>query len=101
MVLIIIVCIIAWGVCRFKKVDFIGFLIGIASIFISGFIGLCTASFTQTETYKNVNYYISHGKLSAYSKENVYITAATEDDSYTDFSIVKKQDMAEGEKYFS
>lgn len=99
MVLIIIVCIIAWGVCRFKKVDFLdtlftGFLIG-ASIFISGFIGLCTASLTQTETYKNVNYYISHGKLSAYSKENVYITAATEDDSYTDFSIVKKQDVAE------
>lgn len=101
MVLIIIVCAIVWGVCRFKKVDFldtlfIGFLIGIASIFISGFIGLCTASLTQTEvkteTYKNVNYYISHGKLSAYSKENVYITAAT-----TDFSIVKKQDMAEGE----
>lgn len=98
MVLFIIVCIIAWGVCRFKKVDFlstlfIGFLIGIASIFISGFIGLCTASLTQTEvkteTYKNVNYYISHGKLSAYSKENVYITAETEDDSYTDFSIVK------------
>lgn len=92
MVLFIIVCIIAWGVCRFKKVDFlstlfIGFLIGIASIFISGFIGLCTASLTQTETYKNVNYYISHGKLSAYSKENVYITAETEDDSYTDFSI--------------
>ena len=84
MVLFIIVCIIAWGVCRFKK---IGFLIGIASIFISGFIGLCTASLTQTETYKNVNYYISHGKLSAYSKENVYITAETEDDSYTDFSI--------------
>lgn len=33
MVLIIIVCAIAWGVCRFKKVDFldtlfIGFLIG-------------------------------------------------------------------------
>lgn len=82
MVLFIIVCIIAWGVCRFKKVDFlstlfIGFLIGIASIFIS----LCTASLTQTETYKNVNYYISHGKLSAYSKENVYITAETEDDS--------------------
>lgn len=102
MVLIIIVCAIAWGVCRFKKVNFldtlfIGFLIGIASIFISGFIGLCTASLTQTETYKNVNYYISHGKLFAYSKENVYITAATEDDSYTDFSIVKKQDMAEGE----
>lgn len=100
MVLIIIVCAIAWGVCRFKKVNFldtllIGFLIGIASIFISGFIGLCTASLTQTEvkteTYKNVNYYISHGKLFAYSKENVYITAAT------DFSIVKKQDMAEGE----
>jgi hypothetical protein len=94
------------GVCRFKKVDFldtlfIGFLIGIASIYISGFIGLCTASLTQTEvkteTYKNVNYYISHGKLFAYNKENVYITAATEDDSYTDFSIVKKQDMAEGE----
>lgn len=86
MVLIIIVCAIAWGVCRFKKVDFldtlfIGFLIGIASIYISGFIGLCTASLTQTETYKNVNYYISHGKLFAYSKENVYITAATEDDS--------------------
>lgn len=107
MVLIIIVCAIVWGVCCFKKVDFldtlfIGFLIGIAaSIFISGFIGLCTASSTQTEvkteTYKNVNYYISHGKLFAYSKENVYITAATEDDSYTDFSIVKKQDMAEGE----
>lgn len=101
MVLIIIVCAIAWGVCRFKKVDFLdtlfrGFLIGIASIFISGFIGLCTASLTQTEV-KNVNYYISHGKLFAYSKENVYITAATEDDSYTDFSIVKKQDMAEGE----
>ena len=84
MVLIIIVCAIAWGVCRFKKVDFldtlfIGFLIGIASIYMSGFIGLCTASLTQTEvkteTYKNVNYYISHGKLSAYSKENVYITA--------------------------
>lgn len=101
MVLIIIVCAIAWGVCRFKKVDFldtlfIGFLIGIASIFISGFIGLCTASLTQTEvkteTYKNVNYYISHGKLFAYNKENVYITAATEDDSYTDFSIVKKQE---------
>lgn len=88
MVLIIIVCVIACGVCCFKKVDFfIGFLIGIASIFI----GLCTASLTQTETYKNVNYYISHGKLFAYSKENVYITAAT------DFSIVKKQDMAEGE----
>ena len=106
MVLFIIVCIIAWGVCRFKKVDFlstlfIGFLIGIASIFISGFIGLCTASLTQTEvkteTYKNVNYYISHGKLSAYSKENVYITAETEDDSYTDFSIVKEQNR----KYFS
>jgi hypothetical protein len=102
MVLIIIVCAIAWGVCRFKKVDFvdtlfIGFLIGIASIYISGFIGLCTALLTQTETYKNVNYYVSHGKLSAYSKENIYITAATEDDSYTDFSIVKKQDMAEGE----
>lgn len=107
MVLIIIVCAIVCGICRFKKVDFldalfIGFLIGIAaSIFISGFIGLCTASLTQmevkTETYKNVNYYISHGKLFAYSKENVYITAATEDDSYTDFSIVKKQDMAEGE----
>ena len=99
MVLIIIVCAIAWGVCRFKKVDFldtlfIGFLIGIASIFISGFIGLCTASLTQMEVK---NYYISHGKLFAYSKENVYITAATEDDSYTDFSIVKKQDMAEGE----
>lgn len=101
MVLIIIVCAIAWGVCLFKEVNFldtllIGFLIGIASIFISGFIGLCTASLTQTEvkteTYKNVNYYISHGKLFAYSKENVYITAAT-----TDFSIVKKQDMAEGE----
>lgn len=94
MVLIIIVCAIAWGVCRFKKVDFldtlfIGFLIGIASI-----IGLCTASLTQMEVK---NYYISHGKLFAYSKENVYITAATEDDSYTDFSIVKKQDMAEGE----
>lgn len=93
MVLIIIVCAIAWGVCRFKKVDFvdtlfIGFLIGIASIYISGFIGLCTALLTQ-----NVNYYVSHGKLSAYSKENIYITAATE----TDFSIVKKQDMAEGE----
>lgn len=65
MVLFIIVCIIAWGVCRFKKVDFlstlfIGFLIGIASIFISGFIGLCTASLTQTEvkteTYKMENY---------------------------------------------
>ena len=106
MVLFIIVCIIAWGVCRFKKVDFlstlfIGFLIGIASIFISGFIGLCAASLTQTkvktETYKNVNYYISHVKLFAYSKENVYITAATEDDRYTDFSIVKKKDIAEGE----
>lgn len=105
MVLIIIVCAIAWGVCRFKKVDFvdtlfIGFLIGIASIFISGLIGICTASLTQTEvkteTYKNVNYYISHGKLSAYSKENIYITAET-DDSYTDFSIVKEQNMAEGE----
>lgn len=51
MVLIIIVCAIAWGVCRFKKVDFvdtlfIGFLIGIASIYISGFIGLCTALLT-------------------------------------------------------
>ena len=106
MVLIIIVCIIAWGVCRFKQVDFvdtlfIGFITGIVSIIISGLVGLCTASLTQTEvkteTYKNVNYYVSHGKLSAYSKENVYITAATEDDSYTDFSIVKKQDMAEGE----
>lgn len=76
MVLIIIVCAIAWGVCRFKKVNFLDtLLIGIASIF--------TASLTQTETYKN-------GKLFAYSKENVYITAATEDDSYTDFSIVKK-----------
>lgn len=70
MVLFIIVCIIAWGVCRFKKSTL---FIGIASIFIS---------LTQTETYKNVNYYISHGKLSAYSKEN----AETEDDSYTDFS---------------
>jgi hypothetical protein len=107
MALIIIVCVVAWGICHFKKVEslntlFIIFIItGIASIFISGFIGLCTASLTQTEvkteTYKNVNYYISHGKLFAYSKENVYITAATEDDSYTDFSIVKKQDMAEGE----
>lgn len=106
MVLIIIVCIIAWGVCRFKQVDFvdtlfIGFITGIVSIIISGLVGLCTASLTQTEvkteTYKNVNYYVSHGKLSAYSKENVYITAATEDDSYTDFSIVKKQDR----KYFS
>lgn len=106
MVLIIIVCVIACGVCYFKQVDFvdtlfIGFIIGIVSIVISGLVGLCTASLTQTkvktETYKNVNYYISHGKLSAYSKENVYITAATEDDSYTDFSIVKKQDMAEGE----
>lgn len=102
MVLIIIVCIIALGVCRFKQVDFvdtlfIGFITGIVSIVISGLVGLCTASLTQTETYKNVNYYVSHGKLSAYSKENVYITAATEDDSYTDFSIVKKQDMAEGE----
>lgn len=106
MVLIIIVCIIAWGVCRFKQVDFVdtlftGFITGIVSIVISGLVGLCTASLTQTkvktETYKNVNYYVSHGKLSAYSKENVYITAATEDDSYTDFSIVKKQDMAEGE----
>lgn len=71
------------------------------SIFISGLVGLCTASLTQTkvntETYKNVNYYISHGKLSAYSKENVYITAVTEDDRYTDFSIVKKKDMAKGE----
>ena len=60
MVLIIIVCAIAWGVCRFKKVDFvdtlfIGFLIGIASIYISGFIGLCTALLTQTEV-KMENY---------------------------------------------
>lgn len=90
MALIIIVCVVAWGICYFKKVEFldtllIGFLIGIASIFISGFISLCTASLTQTEvkteTYKNVNYYISHEKLFAYSKENVYLTAATEDDS--------------------
>lgn len=106
MALIIIVCIVAWGICHFKKVEsldtfFIIFLTGIMSIVISGFVGLCTASLTQTkvntETYKNVNYYISHGKLSAYSKENVYITAATEDDRYTDFSIVKKKDIAEGE----
>ena len=106
MVLVIIACGIAWGICLFKKVDFldtlfIGFVIGIVSIVISGLTGLCSASLMQTkvktETYKNVNYYVSHGKLSAYSKENVYITAATEDDSYTDFSIVKKQDMEEGE----
>ena len=61
MVLIIIVCAIAWGVCRFKKVDFlntlfIGFLIGIASIFISGFIGLCTASLTQIIIFHMENY---------------------------------------------
>ena len=106
MVLIIIACVVAWSICLFKKVEsldtlFIIFTTGIMSIVISGLIGLCTASLTQTkvntETYKNVNYYISHGKLSAYSKENVYITAATEDDRYTDFSIVKKKDMAEGE----
>lgn len=69
MVLFIIVCAIAWGICRFKKVNFLDTLFIIASIFISGFIGLCTASLTQ------------NGKLFAYSKENVYITAATEDDS--------------------
>lgn len=106
MVLIIIVCVVAWGICHFKKVEsldtlFIIFITGIMSIVISGLIGLCTAALTQTkintETYKNVNYYISHGKLSAYSKENVYITAVTEDDRYTDFSIVKKKDMAKGE----
>lgn len=101
MALIIIVCVVAWGICHFKKVEsldtlFIIFITGIMSIVISGFVGLCTASLTQTKV-NNVNYYISHGKLSAYSKENVYITAATEDDRYTDFSIVKKQDMAEGE----
>lgn len=104
--LIIIACVIAWGICRLKKVDFVdtlfvAFIVGITSIVISGLIGLCTASLTQTkvktETYKNVNYYVSHGKLSAYSDENVYITAATEDDTYTNFSIVKKKDMAEGE----
>lgn len=104
--LVVIVCAIVWGICRFKKVDFVDtlfiiFITGIMSIVISGFVGLCTASLTQTkvntETYKNVNYYISHGKLSAYSKENVYITAATEDDRYTNFSIIKKKDMAEGE----
>lgn len=106
MVLIIIACAIVWGVGRFKKADFEdtlfeGIIVGIVSIVFSVLVGICTASLTQTkvktETYKNVNYYISHGKLSAYSKENVYITAATEDDSYTDFSIVKKKDMAEGE----
>lgn len=103
MALIIIVCVVAWGICHFKKVESLDtiFITGIMSIVISGFVGLCTASLTQTkvntETYKNVNYYISHGKLSAYSKENVYITAATEDDRYTDFSIVKKKDIAEGE----
>lgn len=106
MVLVIIACGIAWGICHFKKVDFldtlfISFIIGIVSIVISGLTGLCTASLMQTkvktETYKNVNYYVSHGKLSAYSKENIYITAETEDDSYTDFSIVKEQNMAEGE----
>lgn len=106
MALIIIVCVVAWGICHFKKVEslntfFIIFITGIMSIFISGLVGLCTASLTQTkvntETYKNVNYYISHGKLSAYSKENVYITAVTEDDRYTDFSIIKKKDMAKGE----
>lgn len=106
MVLIIIACAITWGICRFKEKELLGslflvYIVGIMSIFISGFVGLCTASLTQTkistETYKNVNYYISHGKLSAYSKENVYLTAATEDDRYTDFSIVKKKDMAKGE----
>lgn len=106
MVLIIIVCAIAWCVCHFKKVDFLDtlftiFIVEMISIVISVLVGLCTAVWmptkVKTETYKNVNYYVSHGKLSAYSKENVYITAATEDDSYTDFSIVKKQDMAEGE----
>lgn len=96
MVLIIIVCAIAWGVCRFKKVDFvdtlfIGFLIGIASIYISGFIGLCTALLTQTEvkteTYKNVENYPPIVK-------KIFILLRR---LYTDFSIVKKQDMAEGE----
>lgn len=106
MVLVIIACAIALGICRFKEVDsvdtlFTVFITGVAFIVISGLVGLCTAGLTQTkvktETYKNVNYYISHGKLSAYSKENIYITAATENDNYTDFSIVKKKDMAEGE----
>lgn len=73
MALIIIVCVVAWGICHFKKVESLDtFFI----IFITGLVGLCTASLTQTkvntETYKNVNYYISHGKLSAYSKENGY-----------------------------
>ena len=47
MVLIIIVCIIAWGVCRFKQVDFIRSL------------------------YCFIN---TNGKLSAYSKENAATT---------------------------
>lgn len=90
MVLIIIVCAIAWGVCRFKKVDFVDtfftvFIVEMISIVISVLVGLCTAIWmptkVKTETYKNVNYYVSHGKLSAYSKENIYITAETEDDS--------------------
>lgn len=106
MALVIIAWTIVWGICHFKKVDFVDtlftvFIVGMISIVISVLVGLCTAIWmptkVKTETYKNVNYYVSHGKLSAYSKENIYITAATEDDSYTDFSIVKKQDMAEGE----
>ncbi len=106
MILVVIACAIAWGICHFKGFDsvdtlFAVFIIGITSVVISGVVGLCTAQLTQTkvktETYKNVNYYVSHGKLSAYSEENVYVTAATEDDTYTDFSIVKKKDMAEGE----
>lgn len=104
--LIIIACAVAWGICHFKETESLDtlviiFITGIMSMVISGFVGLCTAPLMQTkvntETYKNVNYYISHGKLSAYSKENVYITAATEDDRYTDFSIVKKKDIAKGE----
>lgn len=104
--LVVIVCAIVWGICRFKKVDFVDtlfavFIVGITSVVISGVVGLCTTQLTQTkvktETYKNVNYYVSQGKLSAYTDENVYITAATENDTYTNFSIIKKKDMAEGE----
>ena len=57
MVLIIIVCVIACGVCYFKQVDFvdtlfIGFTIGIVSILVASL----TQTKVKTETYKNVNY---------------------------------------------